>query len=553
MKRLFRRQIHARNLLVLGASAALLWLSSSAGAANDPGDSLGASDSLGVIIDSVEITTENVFDPSDPRYHDLPFRLANHTHVVTRKAKVRRELLLRKGDRYDTSLVAESIRNLRGLNYLYESDIRLKKGDRGENILAVTTSDKWTTGLGFSPGRSGGWNRLEVNLSESNFLGLGIYMSHELFYLEEERTFYQVELRDARMWGSNLAGGIGYSDDPRMGRLVVNIGRPLYSLSRRWGWEIGYARIRNRLDYYLDGTLAARDRLRSNSLQSSLQYRAGGDRFKRYFILSYGYTSIEDRGRKYNDSLPLPPETVDRLIPPPGIDTLQHYFQGTIRLQQIHFAEYRRLNRFQKPEDINLGFDARVTMGVSIPLRMKRYWYLQVSPQYTAAFDELLMVLGASGQEWRSESRTIRTVVSCYLKTYWQYHPNFTFVAAAKYLSDRLPQAGQTLYEDEDRGLRGYPLYYAGGDSRIIVNLENRLFSDLEILSFGIGGAVFADIGNIWARDDAFAWRQTRAAVGGGLRLGANRSTHAEIVRIDIAYALGRGRWQISAGADQYF
>ncbi|NMC44955.1 MAG: hypothetical protein GYA46_13635, partial [candidate division Zixibacteria bacterium] len=105
------------------------------------------------IIDSVEIVTENVFDLSDPRYNNFLFHLANHTHVVTRKAKVRRELLLHKGERYDTALAAESIRNLRRLDYLYKSDIGLKTGDRGENILAVTTSDKWTISGGISPGR----------------------------------------------------------------------------------------------------------------------------------------------------------------------------------------------------------------------------------------------------------------------------------------------------------------------------------------------------------------------------------------------------------------
>jgi hypothetical protein len=553
MRRRCHRRIHTWKLLALGVTAVSLCLAMSTGAAANSDDSTSLTRPSGLAIDSVEITTENVFNLADPRYNNLLFRLANHTHVVTRKAKVRREVLLQKGDRYDTTLVAESIRNLRRLNYLFKSDICLKKGARGENILAVTTSDKWTTSGGVSLGRSGGWNHLETSLTENNFLGLGIYMTHEIFYLEEERTFYQVELRDTRMWGSNLAGAVGYSDDPRLGRLLVSVGRPLYSLSRRWGWEVSYAAVRKRLDYYLGGTLAARDRLKSDAVQSSVQYRAGGDRFKYYFILLHGYTSIRDLGRKYNDSLSLAPEMVNHLVPRPGTDSLHHYVQGTIRFQQIHFAEYRRLNRFQKPEDVNLGLDARMTMGFTIPLHMKRYWYLQMNPQYTAAHDDMLMVFGASGQEWFSERRTIRTAVSCYLKTYWQYRPNLTLVTAVDYLSDRLFSGGQTLYEDEDRGLRGYPRYYAGGDSRVVVNLENRFFSNLEIMSVGIGGAVFADIGNIWAKEDPFSWRQTQAAAGGGLRLGSNRSTNAEVIRIDIAYALNRGSWQISAGTSQYF
>lgn len=505
------------------------------------------------IIDSVEIVTENVFDLSDPRYNNLLFRLANHTHVVTRKAKVRRELLLHEGERYDTALAAESIRNLRRLEYLYKSGIGLKTGDRGENILAVTTSDKWTISGGISPGRSGGWNRLEVSVSEKNFLGLGIYMSHELFYLEEERTFYQTEVRDGRIWGSDLAGAIGYSDDPRLGRLLASLGRPFYSLSQRWSWEIGLARVRKRLDYYLDGQLAARDRLKSSTTQSAVQYRAGGDRCKYYFIFLHGYASVDDVGRKYSDSLGLSPDAIDRLIPPSGTDSLHHYFQGTVRVQQIRFREFHRLNRFQKPEDINLGLDARLTCGLAIPIHLTRYWYLRFNPEYTAALGPALMVLGASGQEWRSPKKVLRTVVSCYGRAYWRYHPNWTLAVATSYLADRLPRGEETLYLDEDRGLRGYPRYYDGGTSRIIVNAENRLFTDLEMMSVGIGGALFADIGNIWAKGARPVWRQTRAAIGGGLRLGIDRSVSAEIVRIDVAYAFSRNQWQVSVGTQQYF
>jgi hypothetical protein len=551
---MYRRYFkHIRLWTLVAAGAIMVFWPVALAQAADPGDSAVADTAPGCIIDSVEITTENVFDLSDPRYDNLLFHLANHAHIVTRRVKVRQELLLQKGDPYDTALVAESVRNLRNLKYLFKSDIRLRKGSRGENILAVTTSDKWTTSGGISPGRSGGRNRLEVSLTENNFLGLGIYMTHELFFLEEERTFYQAEVYDGRMWGSDLAVGFGYSDDPRLGRLVFTLGRPLYSLNSRWGWEISGVRVRQRSDYYLDEALAARDRLKSIGIQESIQYRFGGDRLKYYVMFLHSYTSLADLGRKYGDSISLPPETINRLVPRPGVDSVYHYLQATVRLQQIRFAEYLRLNRFQQPEDINLGLDARASVGFTIPLHMKRIWYLRLNPQYSVALGDVLLLVGASGQDWRSENRTIRTVVSGYGKAYWQYRTNQTLVGAVNYLSDRLQPGGQTVYEDEDRGLRGYPLYFAGGDSRIVVNLENRFFSDVEVLSVGIGAAVFADIGNIWAQGDPLAIRRTKASVGGGLRLGANRATNAEIIRFDLAYALSRGCWQISAGTDQYF
>lgn len=85
------------------------------------------------------------------------------------------------------------------------------------------------------------------------------------------------------------------------------------------------------------------------------------------------------------------------------------------------------------------------------------------------------------------------------------------------------------------------------------MNLENRIFSRFELMTIGIGGVVFADIGNIWDRDHKIAVRDTRIAIGAGLRFGISRSTRHEIVRLDLAYAVEAARWEISIGTGQYF
>jgi hypothetical protein len=124
---------------------------------------------------------------------------------------------------------------------------------------------------------------------------------------------------------------------------------------------------------------------------------------------------------------------------------------------------------------------------------------------------------------------------------------------AVQYLSNRLEDYSYTLYLDEDHGLRGYPAYAFNGEDRLVVNIENRLFSNLEILSVGIGGVAFADIGSIWSRESDPKLNDLQTAFGAGLRFGVSRSTQGEVVRIDLAYAPNRGAWQISFGTGQYF
>jgi len=513
------------------------------------GDDLSPNESPTPIIDSVEVRAENVFDLNQPQYDNFLFRLANHLHVVTQPAVVRRELLLGKGDRYDTALVNESIRNLRQLPFLLKTDIFLEKGAGGENILVVNTSDKWTTVGGFSLHRTGGRNDLQIGIEENNLLGYGISLANDYFVLEDDRNYYQTEWSDNRFLGKKLALDLFYSDNPRAGITSILFGRPYYNLRQKWGVEILYSTLRRRLDYYLAEDLAAQERSLRTRFYVKTSYRIGPDNIKYYFVPTYQYVDLNPLSLKIYDPSAAPQ------LPPPTEDSVVHSIHFMFRVEQINYAVYDRLNRFHKSEDVNLGFDARISYGrnSSNDFNGVLYHYFSYWPQYTLAFRSLLVVMGIYHQEWFDDGRRLRRDLNCYLKGYCQYHPNHTLAVGTQYISNRLENRSFTLYLDEDHGLRGYPAFIFNGEDRLVINMEDRIFTDLEILSVGIGGVVFADIGNIWSRNSAPSWRETKAAVGAGFRFGISRSTKGEVVRIDFAYAPERGRWQISIGTGQFF
>ncbi len=505
------------------------------------------------IIDSVEIITENVFDFSDPRYDNFIFRLANKMHIVTRASIVRRELLLGPGDIYDTALINESIRNLRGLPYLFKADILLKKDESRKNIMVVNTSDRWSTITGVSFHRGGRRDDLQIGIEENNLLGCGIFMSHDYFILEDDRNYYQMEIRDNRFAGQKMSLGLVYSDNPRVGRLALSAGKPYYSLSQKWAGNVCYSRVNKRVDYYINEILAARDRLNNKGLQLTNNYRIGPDHIKYYFIALYGYNDINWRGRSFSNTEMYGLETTRSILPEEGRDSTIHYVQAGFRLQQIRFAEYTRLNRFCKPEDVNHGLDVTVSAGAGFPRRQERYQYYALAPQLTTSYKSSLLIFGVFGQQWQAGDRVLRRKINYYFKGYGQCHRNHTFVMGISYLSDRLQESGLTLYLDEDNGLRGYPAYYSSGENRLIINLEHRYFSNVEVLSVGLGGVAFVDIGNVWTREGCFSIRDTRTSFGFGLRFGITRSTQAEIIRIDFAYAPKLENWQISVGTGQFF
>jgi len=91
-----------------------------------------------------------------------------------------------------------------------------------------------------------------------------------------------------------------------------------------------------------------------------------------------------------------------------------------------------------------------------------------------------------------------------------------------------------------DSGLRGYPLRYQTGDSKILITAEQRYFTDwYPFKLFRVGGAIFADAGRTWGSnpvgEPSLGWLKD---VGIGLRLGPTRASGRDIIHIDVAFPL---------------
>ena len=516
-------------------------------------------DSGGCLIDSVEMIRENVFDLSKPQNRNFLFRLANKTHFVTRKYVIERELLLHPGQPFDTSLANESIRNLRRLPYLLKTDIHMRKGDSGRNIMVVNTSDRWTTVSGLSYRRSGGRYEYQFNLEESNLLGYGIYTSHYFVVPDNDRQYYQGQISGDHFPAKGISSRFEYSDDPRAGKILFSISRPLFSLGQKWGGQLAYGTERNRLDYYIKSSLVAQDYDRRKWVYANSTYRIGPEHIKYSFIGDYSYTDLSASGRiKFADRVGGPDNdtiSVDSILPPQPDDSLIHFLAGTFQIQQINYVVYNRLNRFIKPEDVNLGLDALVSFGVGYDpsKKVSRYFYSVFQPQYTAGVRSMLTIMGLKYEKWFTGNSALRQRLNYYFKWYWLYSDKQTLAMRLNYRFDRLETLRYTLYLDEDGGVRGYRLYSFSGENRLVLNIENRIFSNIELMTIGVGGVVFADIGNIWDREHNISINNTRMSFGAGLRFGISRSSRHEIVRLDLAYAVETAQWEISVGTGQYF
>ncbi|RZV38235.1 MAG: hypothetical protein EX272_03415, partial [Chromatiales bacterium] len=88
-------------------------------------------------------------------------------------------------------------------------------------------------------------------------------------------------------------------------------------------------------------------------------------------------------------------------------------------------------------------------------------------------------------------------------------------------------------------GLRGYPLRYQVGDSKLLATVEQRFFTDWYPFRFArVGAAVFADAGRVWGANPLGPdYRGWLADAGVGLRFALTRVSD-QVVHMDLAFPL---------------
>jgi len=89
-------------------------------------------------------------------------------------------------------------------------------------------------------------------------------------------------------------------------------------------------------------------------------------------------------------------------------------------------------------------------------------------------------------------------------------------------------------------GLRGYPLRYRSGDSKLLFTVEQRFFTDwYPFRLVRIGGAIFADTGRVWGNNHVGPERSGWLTdVGFGLRFAPTRSSARKMIHLDLAFPL---------------
>lgn len=503
----------------------------------------------GRIVDSIVVDVRSIYDTSDPAYSRFLFRWANRLHRNTRMRIVKNEILLKVGSPYSPELADETERNLRRNLPIYDAWVRPDTLADGRLIIRVVTVDQWSLSGGFNIKREANEINYSMGLTEKNFLGHNQLISFTHFVENSEADHSQVKFIDNRLFGRSVRLAADYSDDPRLEFKRMWLSRPFYSLTRNISFGIAAQTFGGRRDVYNDEELIAQSEYEGDQSNVYITFRRGTYYQKGSARLEYKYRSEVTTDTSVITMDSLDADLAHRSFP---VDSQYHELKLTLGVSQLQFVKRRRIDGFGFTEDFTLGSSAVASFSQAFDGDSSVYRTIGLSLAQGSVLKPGLLILAANGRIWYHRREAIRRRFG--FSTYF-YNQSISFLTLAfrlNYRSDWRVDQTNALILGGNNGLRGYDRFFKTGDRLLVMNVEGRVFPELELLSVLFGGAVFVDLGRTFEAGESLSGEGFYAAVGAGLRISFERSSRSSLFRCDVAYSEHSG-WQLSISSGQFF
>lgn len=489
-------------------------------------------EAAGATIGRIIIDKQDVFDLSKPEENKSIYRLANRWHIMTRDAVIEQQLLFRTGDLFSQRVLDESARLLRQNNYLFDAKITPIRVADGIVDIRVWTRDLWTLMPGISISRSGGENRTRVELSEQNLLGLGVRLrlSHVENVDRSSNSFLYSDRNLGRSWTSAF---FKFSDSSDGGTFQFSLIRPFYAMDSRWSAGASFYDDERVEAFYVLGNEAAEYKSETETYSAFRGWSSG---------LIDGWAKRWTMGIVYDDREfgPVPDGQLPSLVPD---DRRLIYPFIELEWLQDKFQTANNRDQIGRTEDFYLGTRLTGTLGWAregFGSDRDSLLYRLIARSGFGSMERKTLFLSSWASGRIDEGSSANTQIGVNARYYNQISEKRLFFMKLDASWGNNLDLDNLVELGGDSGLRGYPLRYQTGDSRMLLTVEQRVFTDwYPWRLFRVGGAVFADIGRTWGDNPigvtSFGWLKN---IGFGLRLGRTRSSGRDVIHIDIAFPL---------------
>ena len=497
-------------------------------------DSASAADA-DIVIHGIQLQPREIFDPDEKSWLA---RMANKLHFQTRRAVIRRELLFKTGQPYDSALVAESERNLRGLGIFRRVQIDSVRTRTGL-MMRVLTKDGWSTQADWRFRSTGGEVAFTIGMVENNLLGTASTAAVR-YRKDPDRSSVALSFRRPRLFAGTVGLGLAYENrsDGRVGDLVLD--RPFFSMTTLSAFRFEATNRDERVLRFRDGLALASDTLsrRFSLVRASAAWAVRAS--------TAGYTRIGVAGQVRRDDFQ--PEGSLTPFPRTVTGSVGPYLQ----LNQARFIVARGYAGFSREEDVDIGSTLRV--GLQLAPAVFGYERGGIGPSVGgrvgaripggfAYFDAVANGLyTAAGLDSGSVELSGTVVLQPAARHVAVFH------LEGGWLRNAVP--GEEFDLGLGSGPRAFGSHAFTGDRSIFGTAEYR-FTVVDDLGgmVGLGIAGFVDHGGAWY---AGSPRRVGWDAGVGLRVGASRSSDTPALRFDLARRFANdvepGGWVVTVG-----
>lgn len=493
----------------------------------------------GTRIGRIDIKVVDVFDPENPKESGVLYRFANFLHINTRESTVRPQLLFEPGAPYSKRLLDETARNLRDRRYLEDATITpiAYHPDTNTVDLLVRVHDVWTLNPGATLSHSGGVSRSGFEITESNLLGWGKELSIEQSK-DVDRSSWEFGYKDPNLLSTRWTLDANYATTSDGGKQSLNIMHPFYSLDTKWSGGFDWDSDKRLEERFDQGEVVDQYRAERRTGGAQVGWSTGlrnGENNRPAWIqrLTAGY--------RMKDEIFTPDPELGTLVLPES-RKLRYPWIGMTWFQD-HYVVVRNRDKIARTEDLFIGRKVDLSIGFASKSSGsdRNATLITALAQDAYQFGERqfgLFKLQIDGR--REGGRWQGTTFTGQLRYDVRQTAKALFVTILNHEHIENPDASQQLYLGSDEGMRGYPLRYRSGTGNTVLVLEQRIYTDKQILRLlSVAGAAFVDVGKVHGQlNTGTDGRSTFADIGFGLRLGNIRSSRGDMFHLDLAYPI---------------
>jgi outer membrane protein assembly factor BamA len=486
----------------------------------------------GALVREIVLDKRNIFDLSDPKENKWLYRWANRLHIVTRDSVIDTQLLVRPGDKFDPRLLEESERILRANRFLLDAEIEPIRYENGEVDLRVTTHDVWSLTPDLSISRSGGENRIGIGIEETNLFGRGQLM--RLKWIDNvDRTSTQFDFEDTNLGSSRVGTFLRIADNSDGETQFLSVIRPFYALDARWSAGGWVANDDRRTALYRLGDEAAEYRHERQYFTTFGGWSRG---------LRNGWARRWSTGVVYDDNVfsEAKEPTLPAVIPEDR--KLVYPFLG-LEILEDDFSTTSNTNQMGRTEDFFMGTRFSASLGWADDSYGADRDALIMAGSANLGFGSLsktalLVTAIADGRREDGQTKNAKTRLN--LRFYHRQSEKRLFFMTLSGTVGHDLDLDNPVQLGGKSGLRGYPLRYQTGDSKMLFSIEQRYFTDwYPFRLFRVAGAIFAEVGRTWGDNPIgepnLGWLRD---VGFGLRFAPTRFSTNKVAHLDFAFPL---------------